>query len=81
MIFADGAGRAHARRWTNRQSGYSAVRGEAGTVLIVAEAMHDSARADIERLVATMADEIDAVWSATPTTGVLTSASPRFEFL
>jgi len=47
----------------------------------VAEAMHDSARADIERLVATMADEIDAVWSATPTTGVLTSASPRFEFL
>ncbi|TML90809.1 MAG: hypothetical protein E6G08_01315 [Actinobacteria bacterium] len=81
VIFADGAGRAHARRWTNRQSGYSAVRGEAGTVLIVAEAMHDSARADIERLVATMADEIDAVWSATPTTGVLTSASPRFEFL
>jgi DNA/RNA-binding domain of Phe-tRNA-synthetase-like protein len=81
VIFADGAGRAHARRWTNRQSGYSAVRGETAAVLIVAEAMHASARADIERLLTTIADEIDAVWSATPTTGVLTSASPRFEFL
>jgi DNA/RNA-binding domain of Phe-tRNA-synthetase-like protein len=80
VIFADGAGRAHARRWTNRQSGYSAVRDETAAVLIVAEAMHDSARADIDRLVATLADELDAVWSANPTTGVLTSAAPKFEF-
>ena len=28
VIFADGAGRAHARRWTNRQSAYSIVRPE-----------------------------------------------------
>ncbi|MGH6676414.1 MAG: B3/B4 domain-containing protein, partial [Xanthobacteraceae bacterium] len=43
VIFADNAGRAHARRWTNRQSAYSAARGDTHTVLIVAEAMHDTA--------------------------------------
>ena len=43
VIFADGAGRAHARRWTNRQSGYSAVRDTTRTALIVAEALHGSA--------------------------------------
>jgi DNA/RNA-binding domain of Phe-tRNA-synthetase-like protein len=43
VIFADAAHRAHARRWTNRQSGYSAVRDETASVLIVAEALHESA--------------------------------------
>src|SRR6516164_9983831 len=38
VIFADGAGHAHARRWTNRQSGRSAVRDCTGEALIVAEA-------------------------------------------
>ncbi len=33
VIFADAAGRVHARRWTNRQSGYSAVRDTTRTVL------------------------------------------------
>src|SRR5262245_20705880 len=33
VIFADNAGRAHARRWTNRQSAFSAVRAETGAVL------------------------------------------------
>ncbi len=34
VIFADNAARAHARRWTNRQSAFSAVRAETGAVLI-----------------------------------------------
>src|SRR5690606_4920683 len=38
IIFADEAGRAHARRWTNRQSGLSAIRSRTGRALIVAEA-------------------------------------------
>ena len=63
VIFADGANRAHARRWTNRQSAYSAVRDDTTAVLIVAEAMHASAHADVERLLTTLADELDAVWS------------------
>src|SRR5215510_3425316 len=36
VIFSDGDGRAHARRWTNRQSAYSAVREDTDSVLIVA---------------------------------------------
>lgn len=80
VIFADGARRAHARRWTNRQSSYSAVRDETTSVLIVAEALHASGPADIQRLVTTVADELDAVWSITPRTNLLTSSLPRFDF-
>jgi DNA/RNA-binding domain of Phe-tRNA-synthetase-like protein len=70
VIFADAAGRAHARRWTNRQSAYSAVRRETTSVLIVAEAMHDSAAADIRRLVDALTGELVAVWSITPAADV-----------
>jgi DNA/RNA-binding domain of Phe-tRNA-synthetase-like protein len=80
VIFADGAGRAHARRWTNRQSRYSAVGGETTRVLIVAEALHESADADVRKLLDTLADELDAVWSVRPTAKLLTASSPRFEF-
>ena len=57
MIFADQAGQAHARRWTNRQSGRSAVRDTTSTALIVAEALHDSAPADVPDLIAALAAE------------------------
>jgi len=80
VIFADGVGRAQARRWTNRQSGYSAVRDTTTAVLIVAEAMHDSAEADIARLTATIAQELDASWSVTARSALLSPSSPRFEF-
>ncbi len=79
VIFADASGHAHARRWTNRQSGYSAVRDDTTRVLIVAEALHDSAQTDMERLRARIVNEISAVWSASPRSAILTSASPRFE--
>jgi DNA/RNA-binding domain of Phe-tRNA-synthetase-like protein len=80
VIFADGAGRAHARRWTNRQSGYSAVRDETAAALIVAEAMHETAGADVGKLLAAIADELHAIWSITPRTGMLDRSSSRFEF-
>lgn len=79
MIFADAGSRAHARRWTNRQSGYSAVRDETVSILIVAEALHESADADVQRLIVTIAEEIDTVWVTTPRTELLTSSSPEFE--
>jgi DNA/RNA-binding domain of Phe-tRNA-synthetase-like protein len=63
VIFADDAGRAHARRWTNRQSGYSAVRDETSTVLIVAEALHETAAEDLRRLTAEVAKSLADVWS------------------
>lgn len=80
VIFADDAGRAHARRWTNRQSGHSAVRDETAAVLIVAEAMHASATADVPALMATIAEELAAVWPIAPTTGVLARSSSQFRF-
>jgi DNA/RNA-binding domain of Phe-tRNA-synthetase-like protein len=79
VIFADGAGAAHARRWTNRQSARSAVRDDTSAVLIVAEAMHESASADVPALVAALAGELETVWAASPRIAILTSTSPRFE--
>jgi DNA/RNA-binding domain of Phe-tRNA-synthetase-like protein len=80
VIFADNAGRAHARRWTNRQSAYSAVRNETTAVLIVAEAMHDSAPADIPRLTTAVTDELNVIWPVNPKTRILDQSSRRFEF-
>jgi DNA/RNA-binding domain of Phe-tRNA-synthetase-like protein len=80
VIFADSAGNAHARRWTNRQSAHSAIRDETRAALIVAEAMHSSAAADVENLVTSLAQELGAIWSATPKCKMLTAASSRFEF-
>lgn len=58
VIFADQAGIAHARRWTNRQSGYSAVRQDSADILIVAEAVHANAARDIPHLMAALRDEL-----------------------
>jgi DNA/RNA-binding domain of Phe-tRNA-synthetase-like protein len=80
VIFADAAGRAHARRWTNRQSGYSAVRDTTTTVLVVAEAMHPTASADIPKLTAALADDLGELWPAAPTTATLSQTTPRFDF-
>ena len=80
VIFADGGGSAHARRWTNRQSGLSAVRQTTRSVLIVAEALHASAEADIARLVATLADQLGKAWPAAAKVALLSAGSPRFEF-
>jgi DNA/RNA-binding domain of Phe-tRNA-synthetase-like protein len=80
VIFADADGRAHARRWTNRQSAYSAVRADTTAVVIVAEALHDEAQTDVARLVGTIVDELDAVWSVAAKTAILDAPSSRFEF-
>ncbi|TDD17843.1 B3/B4 domain-containing protein [Nonomuraea diastatica] len=80
VVFADADAMAHARRWTNRQSGRSAVRDTTTDVLIVAEALHDTARADIEALTAGLAGEMRALWRATPAPVLLTASSPRFTF-
>jgi DNA/RNA-binding domain of Phe-tRNA-synthetase-like protein len=78
VIFADQAGQAHARRWTNRQSGLSAVRDSTSTALIVAEALHDQAPDDVSELVKMLAAELEVIWSRIPQTAILTPASPRF---
>ena len=50
IIFADAAGQAHARRWVFRQSALSAVSDTSDTVLLVAEALHDTALQDLQQL-------------------------------
>jgi DNA/RNA-binding domain of Phe-tRNA-synthetase-like protein len=80
VIFADEAGGAHARRWANRQSGRSAVRTETTDVLIVAEAMHLSAPADMEALVSTLGQEIEQIWGVQATTARLSAQAPLFWF-
>ena len=80
VIFADQAGRAHARRWTNRQSGLSAVRDSTAAVLIVAEALHEEAASDVRELTATLTAELGAVWSVTPSAALLTPNEPGFTF-
>ena len=80
VIFADQARQVHARRWTNRQSGLSAVQDATATVLIVTEAMHDTASSDVPELIATIAAELNALWSITPAVTVLSESAPRFTF-
>ncbi|MCI4066532.1 hypothetical protein MRQ36_29830 [Micromonospora sp. R77] len=78
VTFVDSTGRAHARRWTHRQSGWSAVRPETREVLVVIEAMHADAATDVPRMLATLADAVTAMWAARPRTAVLTAAAPSF---
>jgi DNA/RNA-binding domain of Phe-tRNA-synthetase-like protein len=80
VIFADAASRAHARRWTNRQSALSAVRPETAAVLVVAEAMHATAAADVRNLLATLSRAIGTVWSTAPQSAPLDRSAPQFEF-
>jgi DNA/RNA-binding domain of Phe-tRNA-synthetase-like protein len=58
IIFADDAGNAHARRWANRQSRLSAVSAGTQDALIVAEALHEGAAADLQRLVIRLEAEL-----------------------
>lgn len=80
VIFGDAAGRAHARRWTNRQSGLSAVTDQTAAALIVAEALHESASSDISQLTSAIAAELKTTWSVAPPVAVLTRTAPSFTF-
>lgn len=80
VIFADAEGRAHARRWTNRQSGHSAIRPQTARALIVAEALHETAREDVARLMTALSEAIVAAWGVRPSMAMLDRSSPRFDF-
>ncbi|MEU9686193.1 B3/B4 domain-containing protein [Amycolatopsis japonica] len=58
VIFADEDGQAHARRWTNRQSGHSAVSATTSDVLIVSEGLHATAAEDVRLLIEAIAGEL-----------------------
>ncbi|CAI1099229.1 B3/4 domain [Serratia liquefaciens] len=62
VIFVDTSGRAHARRWTHRQSGWSAVSSTTCRVMIVAEALHETSREDIAALLSTLTKLLCQIW-------------------
>ncbi|MDP3960261.1 MAG: phenylalanine--tRNA ligase beta subunit-related protein [Pseudorhodobacter sp.] len=70
IIFADDSGRAHARRWTNRQSGWSAIRPDTTQALIVVEALHETASADAAALIASLDAALTAIWTNAAVIGV-----------
>ncbi len=78
VIFCDAAGQAHARRWSNRQSGLSAVQHSTTGALIVAEAMHVAASSDMQELTAALAGELHALGYSTPAVTVLSRSTPSF---
>jgi DNA/RNA-binding domain of Phe-tRNA-synthetase-like protein len=80
VVFADAGGNAHARRWSNRQSGRSAIRDSTARVLIVAEAMHEGAADDVAGLVSELTDGVTATWPAKPVGTTLSASAPHFDF-
>jgi DNA/RNA-binding domain of Phe-tRNA-synthetase-like protein len=79
VCFVDAQGNAHARRWTHRQSGLSAVRDDTAGVLVVAEAMHAGAAEDVQKLMEALSTAIGVAWGVTPRVAALSSSQPRFE--
>lgn len=70
VIFADDDGRAHARRWTNRQSGWSAVRSTTAQALVVTEALHEMGDEDTAALTSSLAAALSAIWPAAALTRI-----------
>lgn len=79
IIYADGAGFAHSRRWVTRQSGRSAIGPRTTRALVVAEAVHDSADADVDHVLNTLTEEISAHWGTTPAHRRLSMGDPAIE--
>lgn len=70
IIYADDDRRAHARRWTNRQSGWSAINSETKTALIVTEALHETAQQDTDKLINSLMTTLKQLWPASKITRV-----------
>ncbi|MGH7332514.1 MAG: B3/B4 domain-containing protein [Candidatus Rokuibacteriota bacterium] len=81
VIFADAANHAHARRWTFRQSRRSTVGMKTRRALIVSEALHPSASADVPALLDALEEGICAVWGPPSQRAVLTAAAPRLDLV
>jgi DNA/RNA-binding domain of Phe-tRNA-synthetase-like protein len=79
VSFVDARGQAHARRWTHRQSGLSAVREGTREILVVAEALHPSAAQDVPRLLQALAQAIGQAWGVQPRIAVLAAGAPGFD--
>ncbi|MDE2286875.1 MAG: hypothetical protein KGK15_01315 [Burkholderiales bacterium] len=80
VVFADCRRRAHARRWTHRQSALSAVRHDTEAVLIVAEGLHASAGVDVPQIIAAVREGLNELGWQARKSAILNRTSPTFEF-
>lgn len=79
VIFADAARRAHARRWTFRQSKHSTVSDATRRALIVSEGLHATAQADVVALLDTLETELKTASFTPSRPALLTAAAPRWD--
>ncbi|MBN2551817.1 MAG: hypothetical protein JXB06_03560 [Spirochaetales bacterium] len=80
IIFADGAGHAHARRWTFRQSRRSIVETGTREVLIISEGVHEQAGRDVAALLDELGAAIGSLWGDPQKRMILSSRNPRMDF-
>jgi DNA/RNA-binding domain of Phe-tRNA-synthetase-like protein len=80
VVFVDDTGRAHARRWTNRQSGFSAVGRWTSSAIVVAEALHDTAAADVRALIDVLSPLAEGIASGGIRSSVLCGVGGQFDF-
>jgi DNA/RNA-binding domain of Phe-tRNA-synthetase-like protein len=80
VIFADEDNHAHSRRWCYRQSKKSVFMPESTKALIVIEAHHDTAHADVSALMQDLTAALVKYWKAPEKEVMLTAAAPRLDF-
>ncbi|WP_182282874.1 B3/4 domain-containing protein [Comamonas testosteroni] len=73
VTFEDDAGRAHARRWSHKQSSYSAISTDTKEVIIVAEALHCNAKNDLLKILDELNRDLLMHWSNVKTVGNILS--------
>lgn len=78
VVFRDGAGVVHARRWCWRQSAQSAARESTTEALITVEGHHDGADADVAAAVADLTELLAAFAGARCEAAVLGPGRPEF---
>jgi DNA/RNA-binding domain of Phe-tRNA-synthetase-like protein len=80
VILCDAADHAHGRRWTFRQSRRSTVTPETTKVLVISEALHKTAAADVPALMDKLTQGMTALWSPPQCKAILTAETVRVEF-
>jgi DNA/RNA-binding domain of Phe-tRNA-synthetase-like protein len=76
VIYADTAGHAHARRWTNRQSARSATHPDTRAALIVVEALHEDGENTITTALNSITDALTNNGHPAPRQHVLSLQQP-----
>ncbi len=80
VILCDASNHAHGRRWTFRQSRRSTVTAETSKILVICEALHEAANADVAILMDKLAEGMAHLWPPHSYQTIITADSPRAEF-